>query len=503
MKRFLTVLLSLLLLVTLFGGCQAKDATVTIYYTTDMHGRVFADEETIGLDTIAALYDSTPDSLLVDVGDFLHGAPAATLTDGADIVDLMKQAGYFAAAIGNHEFSFGKEILLERLEDANTGTKLNILSANIQNEDETPFVDGTVIAEVAGLKIGLFALTTLDTVVQAAPDAVADLTFTDPVEAAKRSVAALQAEKCDLIIALTHLGSDATAPVKGADIAAQVEGIDAVIDGHSHVQLDEVVRDIPVVAAGEYGQVVGKLTLQYSGGKVSHFENVLLDKAALAEVVPDAEVAASIAEIQQAQDAILTEVVGNTKVSLEGEKQIVRTEETNLGNLTADCLLDVAGADVGLMNGGCIRATIPQGDITKGMVLEAFPYSNLVVVKEVTGAQLLDILEHACGLLPEADGRFAQVSGIRFTLDADAEPRVTDLCLTDGTPIKMEQVYQLATNDYIAAGGDDYPHLAEIPILSQGKTVEEVFLEYLSRADFAKYQPGTATRILQDLAAAA
>lgn len=495
MKRLLSLILPLILIVTLLCSCYSREKTVTIYYTTDMHGRVISDEDAIGLDVITSLYKSTPDSLLVDAGDFLHGSPTATLTEGADIISLMKKSGYFAAAVGNHEFSFGKQTLINCLSEAKTGSKLNILSANIQNSNGDPFIDGTAITNVAGLKVGMFGLTTLDTALQSASDAVEGLNFTDPIEAAKQSVEKLKSEKCDIIIALTHLGSDPKTTVKSADIANNVDGIDAIIDGHSHVLLDDKINDIPVVSAGKYGQAVGKLTLKYFDGKIIQFDNTLLDKLDLSDIKPNSNVNAYINQISKAQESILSEVVGHTEVKLEGEKQVIRTRETNLGNLTADALVSATGADIGLMNAGCIRATIPNGDITKSMVIEAFSYSNIVVVKEVTGAEILDILEHACGKLPEADGRYAQISGIQFDLNIASDNRVSNLCLTDGTKIDKKEVYTLATNDFIASGGDDYPHLADLPILRQGKTVEEVFLDFLSHADFERYQPEENSRI--------
>lgn len=498
-KPFLAVLLALMLLLTAACAPAEQGTDITIFYTTDMHGRLVASEDAIGLDSVAALYQSTPNSLLLDAGDFLHGAPLATLSQGEDVVALMKAAGYSAASLGNHEFSFGRAVLDARLAQAAAEPNpFPLLSANIITSEGDFLTEPYLIKELAGLKIGIFGLTTGDTARQAAPDAVEGLIFLDPLQAAKQAVGSLREEGCDLIIALVHLGSDESAVLKSEDIAAQVEGISAVIDGHSHRLLDQEVNGIPLVAAGEYGQHLGRLVLHVEDRQVTSYSNSMLDKAALAElnITPPPATAELIAQIEASQAAVLEQVVGHTPIELLGEKAIVRIQETNLGNLTADALLFAAEADIALMNAGNIRATIPAGDITQAQILSVFPYSNIVVVKEVSGAQLRDILEYAVSALPEQDGRFAQVGGLSFELDVNAQPRVGAVTLADGTPLDIEASYRLVTNDFIAAGGDGYPHLAELPILYQGMTVEEAFLRYLQEADMDQYAKDEAQRIV-------
>jgi 2',3'-cyclic-nucleotide 2'-phosphodiesterase (5'-nucleotidase family) len=140
----------------------------------------------------------------------------------------------------------------------------------------------------------------------------------------------------------------------------------------------------------------------------------------------------------------------------------VRTRETNLANLITDSMLYVTEADIALMSGGNIRASIPAGDITMGHVLDTLPYSNLVVTVELSGADILAALEHGTGGYPEPVGEFVQVSGLNFAFDPEATPgsRVTAVTMADGKPLDIAGTYTVATIEFIAAGGDGYEMMA-------------------------------------------
>ena len=175
----------LIMLATLCGlaGCAGPARPVTLFYSTDTHGRLSSDHESIGLDRIAALKKATPDSLLVDAGDYLQGHPTVDLSKGQSAVQLMKMAGYYAAALGNHEFDFGQDVLKIRIAEAAAGPNpLYLISANVLNADNTPFTRQAVTTEVGGLKIGFFGLTTTETAVQIHPRHVEGLVFTDVVQ---------------------------------------------------------------------------------------------------------------------------------------------------------------------------------------------------------------------------------------------------------------------------------------------------------------------------------
>lgn len=501
--RYTGLIISLLLISLCFSGCSDETAEtdkpaasqLTFLYTTDSHGRVISDESAIGMDTIAAIKKETPNSLLLDMGDFLHGLPTATLTQGKDVVELMKEAGYSAVAIGNHDFNYGQDILLNREAEAAKGdNQLTFLCSNVKTAGGDFFTNPTLITTVNDVKIGLFALITLDTKTLSAPSVLKGLSFENEIESAKAMIKKLESEGCDIIIAMSHVGTDTTTQIKSTDIADQVDGIDILIDGHSHVTLDKVSKKgTIIVSSGQYGEHLGKLTIEYNSekDKVTVKENTLITKEDTANIIPDSAIAEKIAKIQQEQNEILSEKVASTFVDLVGEKKDIRTNSTNLGNLCADAhLMAVPDADIAIMNGGCIRETIKQGDVTKGDILAAVPYSNIIYTKKVTGAQLKEILEHAFSLLPEADGRFPQIGGFTVKVDADAEPgsRILSVILNDGSELDVDSTYLLSINDYLAEGGDDYPVLDSLPIEGIYTSVEEALITYLNSTDMEQYK---------------
>lgn len=171
---------------------------------------------------------------------------------------------------------------------------------------------------------------------------------------------------------------------------------------------------------------------------------------------------------------------------MDGERETNRTQSTNLGNLTTDAILLATGADVALTNGGGIRASIAKGEITKNNLVTVFPFGNYVVTKKVTGADILAALENGVAGYPETSGAFPQVAGLTFQFDASKAvgTRVTNV-LINGKKLDKKATYTLATNDFIANGGDQYTMLATQPIINEYASLEEVVMEYLQKNEVA------------------
>lgn len=162
-----------------------------------------------------------------------------------------------------------------------------------------------------------------------------------------------------------------------------------------------------------------------------------------------------------------------------GERADVRTSESNWGNLACDIFIEATGADVALINGGNIRATTAAGPITARDIFTVFPFGNLVVMLEVDGQALIDSIEVGLSLYPEANGGFPQVGGMSFTFDPakDAGERIVELLIA-GEPVDPEATYKLATNDFLAAGGDGFTALAEFGITMEIGAMDEVITDY-------------------------
>ncbi|MBQ9616196.1 MAG: 5'-nucleotidase C-terminal domain-containing protein, partial [Selenomonadaceae bacterium] len=195
---------------------------------------------------------------------------------------------------------------------------------------------------------------------------------------------------------------------------------------------------------------------------------------------PDERTEEAITEMQRETRNALAEVVAESSKQLISKREIVRTRETELGNLAADAMRDATGADIAVINSGGLRADLPQGEVTREDVLSIFPFGNIVEKIEVRGSVIEAMLEHSVRYLPAAFGGFLDVSGLTFDLDANAKPgsRVSNV-LVQGRPLSPEATYTLALNDFEAAGGDGYEMLKGAKELGQYGTLEDIFSQYL------------------------
>ncbi len=461
---------------------SAPDGTITIFHTNDTHSRVVEDKYAgMGFAKIATIIEeakTTGDPVLyMDAGDTFHGQTFATLTKGESIVKVLNTVGLDFLAPGNHDFNYGYDRLLELSEIAD----FKIISANTSRDGVQDFTPGYII-EKDGYRIGIFGLSTPETYYKTHPNNVAGVTFTNPITMAQMMVDTLE-EKTHLIVALGHIGIDESSEYTSIKILEEVEGIDLFIDGHSHSVLEGgmMVGETLLVQTGDYDKNLGKVTVTFENGEPT-LSAELISKEEAKDVEPHAEVAAMISTINEELELITSVEVGESAVVLEGARQYVRTGETNLGNLVADAMLEETGADVAITNGGGIRDSIDIGPITVKEIITVFPFGNYIVAKEVTGSEILEALEFGVRNYPDTEGGFPHIGGMAFTFDPSQEPlsRVTSLTI-QGTPVDTEATYVLATNDFMAAGGDGYSMFADNPILGEYDALDMVLERYLEK----------------------
>ncbi|MEC0212996.1 5'-nucleotidase C-terminal domain-containing protein [Paenibacillus ehimensis] len=467
------------------AGGKKGTTKITLFHTNDTHSRVDESKEGIGFAKMAALikeYAKTnPNSLVLDAGDTFHGQTIANLVRGESIVNIMNAAGYNAMAAGNHDFNYGYERLMELAGKA----KFPVLSANTKKADGTRILKPYVIKEVDGIKLGIFGLTTPETAYKTHPNNVAGLTFTDPAVEAKAIVGELKG-KVDAIIALTHLGVDKSSIDTSIKVAEQVPDIDVIIDGHSHTKLDTGMKvgNVLIAQTGEYLKQFGRVDLTFENGKLKDkVSSLITKKAADEDKTPgDPAVLEIIHSVKKEQEKVLQQKVGSTSVKLVGDREVVRKGESNLGNLIADAMIDETGADVAITNGGGIRDSIAAGPITKGQVITVLPFGNYIQTKKVKGSDIVAALEHGVSAYPDPLGGFPQVGGITFELDP-AQPkgqRVSGVKVK-GQPIDPDKMYLLATNDFMAAGGDDYKMFKDYPLAGDYSSLEESLIKYFQK----------------------
>lgn len=478
----------LFLLFACVPACRAGTVPLTILYTTDTHGHIASDGETMGLDRIARIKERHPGAVLLDAGDFLHGTPLATFDQGKTVIRLMHRAGYDAVALGNHEFDYGLRVLRQRVAEACAEpSPMEVLSANVRTLDGALLVKPWLRVVREPVTLCVFGLTTEETKTQTAPDAVTDLLFADVSETAASTAAYLRHTGCDVVVALTHVGSDAHVVEPSTAIARNTPGLDAVIDGHSHRRFAELVPNGPItVSSGAHGNAVGKLELFLDAQtkKIVTARNTFLTVKDVGELAPVLSLTCELAAYTAAVDSALGRVAAISPAPLAGDREAMRTRETRLGDLAADALRAAYGTDVAIINSGGIREGLPEGPVTRKDLQAVFPFADCVVSMEVTGKELHDILEHGFSKLPGADGAFPQLSGLTVIVDAQFPPgsRVRKVTAAEKA-LRQDAVYTLAANGFLTQGGDGYPHLATKKRLQSWMTVEEAMTVHLNRAD--------------------
>ena len=500
--------------VTLPGEDDDLSGQLVILHTNDSHGRIKEDGTSMGMSAVKYLanrYENAGASVLIlDAGDTLHGLPIVTASRGESAVNVMNAVGYSAMSPGNHAFNYGYEHILELEEEMN----FPVLAANVTYEADGSLVFGDHIVITCGeYTIGVFGMATPETVTKTNPNNVVGLDFNEDNLAgiAQAQCDELKELGCDIIICLAHLGDDVSStPYRSTDVLEQVTDIDLWIDGHSHSVLNDdgeahLVNGTLVASTGEYTKNIGVVTYdgaEFDAGLV-HYADLCNTYEQDGEIITefygyDPEITALVQNYYDEMMEFYSEVVGHTDVLLNGTREFVRTQETNLGDLAADAILAAApNADFALTNGGGIRANIEIGDITRYDLFTVFPFGNMVATVELTGAQIVYILEAATHACPGIDGAFPQVSGITFEIHTYIEyegeyanptnpgSRIQNVCI-NGEPIDLDATYVMATNDFLAAGGDTYAILAEnfenSGILI-GINLEDALINYIQNID--------------------
>ena len=500
--------------VTLPGEDDDLSGQLVILHTNDSHGRIKEDGTSMGMSAVKYLADRYENAgasvLILDAGDTLHGLPIVTASRGESAVDVMNAVGYSAMAPGNHDFNYGYEHILELEEEMN----FPVLAANVTYEADGSLVFGDHIVITCGeYTIGVFGMATPETVTKTNPNNVVGLDFNEDNLAgiAQAQCDELKELGCDIIICLAHLGDDVSStPYRSTDVLEQVTDIDLWVDGHSHSVLNDdgeahLVNGTLVASTGEYTKNIGVVTYdgaEFDAGLV-HYADLCNTYEQDGEIITefygyDPEITALVQNYYDEMMEFYSEVVGHTDVLLNGTREFVRTQETNLGDLAADAILAAApNADFALTNGGGIRANIEIGDITRYDLFTVFPFGNMVATVELTGAQIVYILEAATHACPGTDGAFPQVSGITFEIHTYIEyegeyanptnpgSRIQNVCI-NGEPIDLDATYVMATNDFLAAGGDTYAILAEnfenSGILI-GINLEDALINYIQNID--------------------
>lgn len=429
------------------------------------HGRV---QNAGGLPARASLIQEirkqNPNVLLLDAGDLNTGRSESNLFKAMPDLDGYNYLAYDAMALGNHEFDNPLSVLRHQMDYA----RFPLLSSNLRTKDGAPFAQPYILKSYPGFKVAIFGLTLKEASILATPGNVQDLVFEDEIDTAKALVPRLKQE-ADLVIGLTHLGIFDSPRHGSRHLASQVSGIDVIVDGHTHTRLESpiIVKDPTggesiIVQAWKWGLVLGRLDLWIRGGKVKDYrfqaipinlDNVQKDEKS--EIPEDPALLKLLQPYADEAEARLSSVIGALGTPL--SSNAAREKEAAAGNLVADSMQWFAarwGCDFAVINGGSIRHDLPAGPVSLKSIYDMLPFENSIFLITLKGSEVLRVFDFMAAI-PAGSGAFPQFSReVNVVLDRTARKVVR--VLIKGEPIDANRSYRIATNSYLAEGGDGY-----------------------------------------------
>jgi len=464
LRRYLLAMLTCGLMAFWLTPATAEPVKITFLHTNDMY-LIDQHNGKGGFPKLMTLLQqeraANAHTITTFGGDLLSPSILSALTQGTQMIELMDAVGLQYAVPGNHEFDFGPRVFAQRIKES----KAMWLAANLQRADGKP-IDGVshnAIVDIDGMKIGMFGLITPETVTLSAPGG--DYIFSDPVQAARSEVESLRAQGADFIVALTHLDWE-----RELDLARQVPGIGLMLTGHDHIAASLFVGDTLLVQAGAdaHWLAVVDVVLEYTKkrGTKRLMTNYEWHMRSTFGVQDDAAIAARVQGYNALLGEKLDRVIGKTSTQLDTRRDTVRTRESAFANVIVDAMRASVGADVALINGGGIRGDTvyePGTELTRKMVLSELPFSNVTVKLEIPGKVLWAVLENGVAKVENIRGQFPHVSGMTYVFDPTqpAGSRIVSVQVGQ-QPLDPNATYSLATNDYIAEGGDNYDMLKRL-----------------------------------------
>jgi len=481
------------------GAPAARPVKITILQLNDLYDITPVEKgKKGGLARVATLRDriakESPNNVLVVAGDFLSPSTMSSLFQGVQMVAAFNAVGVNLVTFGNHEFDYGEAVTQERMNQS----RFTWVSANVLDPKTGQPFGGAVpftLRDFDGVRVAFFGLTTPET--GTLSKGATNLKFLPPMQAARDAVTRAHRLKADVVVALTHQDM-----ADDQQLAAAVPGIDLILGGHEHTPLDARVGQTLILKTGSDAVSLGRIDLTVTKGVPARHLDVKWALIAVTDEIPDQpEVAALVKQYEAAMAAQLNVPAGETRLPLDTRNDLVRTQESAVGNLIADLIRAAVQADVALVNGGAIRgnAIIPAGPLTRGDVLKILPFANKIVKIDVTGETLRAALESGLSQHERTAGRFPQVSGIRYSFDPKrpAGSRLVSVTV-GGQPLEPKQRYSLATFDFILGGGDGYTMMKDGQVLVRaeaGPMDSDVIIERLKAGPIAPVLDGRIQQV--------
>lgn len=516
-------IISVLIALSLCMACDDGDTTkqdkplptqdIYVLYENDVHCAVD------GYAKFAALRNEkrsvSPYVTTVSSGDFIQGSTIGAFTQGKSIINIMNAVGYDYVLPGNHEFDYGVPNLLECTKSLSATTVCcNFCTTASPEPIFTPYA----IKEYGKVKVAYIGISTPATINTSTPtfftddkgNYIYDFHGQDLAQYVQRYVDKARSEGAHYVVALTHLGLDEADVYTSPKFVAATTGIDVLLDAHSHSVLPDTVmynkegKPVLVTSTGTKFQYMGVLTLDKQGT----FHSQLVSTERYTPI--DEKVRQVVDQENKQVEDLKQRVIGQTPFDIitlgENGERLSRREETTMGDLLTDIIRQQAQADVAILNGGGLRTNIKAGEFTYADIYEVSPFGNTLVTATLTGQQLLDALEVGMCKLPEYNGSFTQVSGMKFTVNpsvvaniqwdnngfftgiAEGSPRrVSDLQILDRTtgqyrPVAPDRTYTIAANNYLLLNKGGEAMLAGCTdVRDTGTTLVDIMCSHITK----------------------
>ncbi len=519
------ILVLILILILPFNFLISEDLLLDIMFTNDIHGGIDRYPATfmnpnfppmLGGGGSAATYikqvrknsdGKERDNLLIDAGDFFQGHPVGTMTKGNAVITYMNMIDYDLSVVGNHEYDIGEEDLIETYKNA----EFPILSCNIIEKETGELVDYVqpyLIMEKMGIKFGIIGVTTTDTEKMSFPENIKNIDFIPAKDALEKYIPIVRKENVDILIVVGHiglpydpepayqnryLGDDHEKQrywgYDAQELAHEVEGIDIFFGGHMHkgfaAAWEDPLTHTLVFQGYAYGSNIGHtiIKIDKKTKTISGYEKPALREGVLItlfedEFIPDEEIGNKIETMQKLAEQGMDEIIGEaaTYISRDGIDA-----QNKIGNLVCEAMLETTGADFAFLNLGGVRGDLQQGPITHRNVFDVMPFENQVVIIEVDGEFLKNIIE----MRVSGSRHGLRVAGVNVVYSRTRKDydRITKL-LIGGEPWQKDKVYHITTTDFLLQGNAGLTMLTKIPesqITRIEKSLRDCIVDYIKK----------------------
>lgn len=460
---------------------------VTILFMNDIHGNLLPykinwNDQSIEVGGIARVAKLVKDIKAADeaagaktvfllAGDILQGTPMSTVFGGRADIECFNAMGVAASTVGNHEFDFG----LANFNELRQLAKFPFLSSNIVWKGSKELLcDPTYTIRLGdGLDITVIGATTRELLTSTAPDNVSRLDVLDPVGTVKKYYELNKAKGPVILLSHSRLASD-------SEIARKIPGLLMILGGHDQILFNpyKEVNGVPIFQAFERCKYLGRVDLlvepETKRAVIASWQYYPISD----KLSADPDVAGIVAKYDSQLSAKFKEVIGENKTFLDGERERVRYEETNLGDWVADIMRNYTSADIAFINSGGLRASIDKGPITVESVFKVMPFANEIMTLDLAGKDINEMLKRSVsGTRQDEDGGFLDVSGLKFEIEGKTPKNIT----VGGRPLDLKKIYQVVVTDFIASGGDGYAMLKDRPSVATGLPLRELIIETIKQ----------------------